>query len=75
MRNIERGSIKHLVILIFAIAIFGIILYPLFDLILCKFITNSQFIYSAHKYIIQPMLFSAILGTTLWVADKKKEEK
>ena len=36
MRNIERGSIKHLVILIFAIAIFGIILYPLFDLILCQ---------------------------------------
>ena len=75
MKNIERGSIKHLVILIVAIAIFGIILYPLFDLILCKFITNSEFVYSFHKYIIQPILFSGILGTTLWVVDKKQEEK
>lgn len=33
MKNIERGSIKHLILLIVAIAVFGIILYPIFDLI------------------------------------------
>ena len=32
MKNIERGSIKHLVILIITIAAFGMILYPIFDL-------------------------------------------
>lgn len=75
MKNVEKGNIKHLVVLIYDIAIFEIIIYPLFDLVLCKFITNSEFIYSTHKYIIQPMLFSGILGATLCIIDKKKEEK
>ena len=36
MRNIEKNSIKHLAIQIIAIALIGIILYPIFDLIICK---------------------------------------
>ena len=33
MKNIERESIKHLIVLIIAIAIFGMILYQIFDLL------------------------------------------
>jgi len=73
MKNIENGSIKHLVVLIVAIAIFGMILKPLFDLVLCKFITHSEFLYSTHQYIVQPILFSCILGTTFWAVDKKQK--
>jgi len=73
MKPIERGSIKHLVVLIIAIAICGMVLYPIFDIILCKFITNSEFVYSFHSYIIQPIIFSVILGTTLWAIEKRQK--
>ena len=71
MKNVEKGSIQYLIILILAIAVFGMILYPIFDLIYCKFITNSEFAYNFHKYIIQPISFAAISGTVFWVVDKK----
>ena len=74
MKNIERGSIKYLVILIIAVAVCGVILYPLFDLILCKFITHSDFIYSIHSHIIQPILFALIFGTTFWAFYKNRKD-
>ena len=73
MKNIERGSIKHLIVLIITIAIMGMILYPIFDLIYCKLITNSEFIYSFHKYIIQSISLACISGTVFWVIDKKNK--
>ena len=71
MKNIERGTIKYLVVLIITVVLFGLILYPLFDLVLCKFITNSEFTYSVHSYVIQPILFGSIFGITFWLVDKK----
>lgn len=73
MKNIERGSIKHLILLIIAIAVFGMILYPIFDLVYYKFITNSEFVYTFHKYIIQPILFACISGTVFWIVEKKSK--
>lgn len=75
MKNIERGSIKHLILLIIAIAVFGIILYPIFDLIYYKFITNTEFVYNFHKYIIQPILFACISGTVFGAVEKNKKDK
>ena len=75
MKNIERGSIKHLILLIIAIAVFGMILYPIFDLVYYRFITNSEFVYTFHKYIIQPILFACISGTVFWIVDKKQKDK
>lgn len=69
----KKDNIKYSVIWIFSIAIFGMILYPLFDLIICKFITNSRFIYSVNEHIIKPIFFGIILGLVLWVVDRKKE--
>ena len=69
----KKDNIKYLVIWIFSIAIFGMILYPLFDLIICKFITNSRFIYSVNEHIIKPIFFGIILGLVLWLVDRKKE--
>lgn len=71
MKNIERKTKKYLVILIIATALCGMVLYPLFDLVLCKFITNSKFIYSVHSHVIQPILFGCIFGTTFWLVNKK----
>ena len=72
MKNIERKTIKYLVVLIIVVSLCGIILYPLFDLILCKFITNSKFIYSVHNHFVQPILFGCIFGTTFWFIDKRR---
>ena len=74
MNNIERGSILHLVILIIAIAVFGMILYPIFDLVYYKFIINSEFVYTFHKYIIQPILLACIFGTVFWNVEKKRKD-
>ena len=68
----EKGSIKHLIVLIVAISIFGMILYPLFDIIICKFITNSKFVYSVNEHIIKPFIFGIIMGIVFWVIDKKR---
>ena len=71
MKNIKRGTIKHLVVLIISVALCGIVLYPLFDLVLCKFITHSNFVYSIHSHLIQPILFGIVFGLTYWLVDKK----
>ena len=72
MKNIERGTIKYLVVLIISVAVFGMILYPLFDLIYYKVITNSEFVYSFNKHIIQPIIFAVVFGVTFWTIDKRK---
>lgn len=71
LKKIEKNSIKYLIFLIVALALCGMILYPIFDLILCKFITNSEFIYSVHSYIIQPILFACVFGTVFWFVTKR----
>ena len=73
MKKIERGTIKYLIILIIAVAVCGFILYPLFDLILCKFITKSIFKYSVVDHVIQPIIFAFIFGVTFWSIDKKRK--
>ena len=75
MGSIKKGSIIYLLILIATIAIFGIILYPIFDFILCKFITYSEFTYSVHNHIIQPVLFAVIFGFISWIIEKNTKEK
>lgn len=69
----ERGSIKYLIILILAISLFGLILYPLFDFIYDNFITNDKFIYSIENHILKPFFVGVTLGITLWIIDKRKK--
>ena len=74
IKNIERGTIKYLVVLIIAVAVCGMILYPLFDFAYYKLITNSEFVYSIYNHIIQPIIFSCVFGTTFWLVDKKRSK-
>lgn len=68
----EKGSKKHLIVLIIAIALFGIILFPLFDFLLCTFITHSKFVYSIHEHITEPVMFAVVIGIVFWLTDKRK---
>lgn len=47
----------------------GIILYPVFDVILCKFITHNEFVYSFHEHIIQPVLFGIIMTLFIYMSE------
>ena len=73
MKNVKRGSVKYLLLLIVAIIICGIILYPLFDLLYYKVIINSDFYYDIYRYIINPIIYGTILGIVLWFLDCKKK--
>ena len=74
MKEIERGSIKHLCLLIVTISLFGMVLYPFFDIIYYNVIIKDQFSYSFNSYVIQPIIFGFILGVVLWIVDKKKNK-
>ena len=66
----EKDSISYLIILIISTALTGMILYPLLDFIICKFIINTPFIYSVYSYIMKPTIFACVFGTTFWMIDR-----
>ena len=73
MNNIEKDSVKYLIVLIIAVALCGMLLYPIFDLVYFKLITKTEFAYSVNSYIIQPILFGCIFGTTFWLINKQEK--
>ena len=73
MKSIEKGSIKYLVLLIISVSLFSLVLYPLLDLLFCKFITNSTFKYSVIDHIVEPIIFSIIFSLTVFILDRKKK--
>ena len=73
MKNLERGTIKYLIVLVIVVSIAGMITYPVLDLIYNKFITNDKFVYSVFSYIVQPIIFGVVFGITFWVVDKKRK--
>ena len=72
MGQIEKGSIKNLFVQIVAFAVMGIILYPLFDLVVCNFFTHTEFVYSVSSHIVEPILFGVVMGLVFWLLDKRK---
>ncbi len=74
MSKVKKGSIKHLILQILSIAIAGMILWPLFDLIVCKIFTHTEFVYSVPEHVVEPITFGCILGIVFWVLDKKSKK-
>lgn len=66
MKKIKENRWLYTLCFAIATSIMGIILYPLFDYLLCKYITNSQFVYSAYQYIVQPILFGFIVSFVIY---------
>lgn len=75
MKKIETTSTKYLIIQILAIAIMGIIIWPLFDLLICNIFTHTVFTYSVTDHLIEPIIFGCILGVVLWVSERKISSK
>lgn len=70
MNFVEKGSVKHLIILVFFMSLFGVIIYPLLDLFICKFITKVEFVYNTTDHIIEPLGYGLGIAITLWVVQK-----
>lgn len=73
MKNIERGSIKYLIVLISLTTISSLILFPLFDL-LSDLLVKEDFTYSLLKHVISPIIFAVTYGITFWALDKRKNK-
>lgn len=70
MKMIDKGSTKHLILLIIITAIIAMIIYPLLDYFYYKLIVNREFVYTVHNYIVEPIVFACIFGTTCWILSK-----
>ena len=44
------------------VGIFGFIIYPLLDYLICNFITHTNFLYTIQDYIIRPLEFGMIFS-------------
>lgn len=70
--KIKKGSIQYLILLIVAISVCGIIIYPIIDIFICLFIQHTKFIYTFKFYVIQPIIGGIISGLIIWVIDRRK---
>ena len=70
MNNIDKGSVKYLIISIIAISIAGIILYPVLDFLYTKYITRSAFNYSITQHVVAPIVIGTIIEVCLWLFGK-----
>ena len=71
----EENSDKKVIIYGAAITIAGLILYPIYDLIWCKFITNSKFIYTMKDHVIQPITIGIIMTVILYAITYSTKKK
>ncbi len=70
--KIRRGSLPHYIFLVLFCILFLLILYPVFDLILCKAIYHTKFIYTAKEYILKPIIHGLCIGSGLFFIDLSK---
>lgn len=73
MKKIKNKSIRQLILLIVFLSLFGMILYPIFDLIYYKLIAHSAFVYSIKDHIVEPILYGVILGLVSWTVNRKQK--
>ena len=59
----------------FITSILGFITYPLLDLFVCKFMTNSTFKYEISDHIIKPLIFGFVFALVYSYGMVKKKGK
>ena len=72
MKKVESTSVQYLILQIVAISVAGMILWPLLDLFWCAVISHTEFIYSVPDHIVDPIIFGFMMGTIIWVLEKRK---
>ena len=72
-KKMEENKWLYILVYSVAIAVMGIILYPLMDLIFAK-INGNTFIYSAEQHIARPIIFGCIMGVILYFTSHKNNK-
>ena len=72
MINIDKNSPKYLALLIVIYIVMGLILYPILDILYCKFITRSVFTYSVVEDVIKPVVIGLVMALVTWFFERKK---
>ena len=75
MKKVEKGSKTELFSQMIATVIAGLVIWPLFDFILCVVFTHSDFKYSIIDHVVEPIIFGVVVGFAFWYTDKKKTGK
>ena len=72
MKKLKENRALCLIVNGLATGLAGIIIWPLLDLILCKLITRTDFVYSVHEHIIQPIIFGFIISIIIDLTFRRK---
>lgn len=65
----EPGTFKLYLVQFLAVFIAAIILWPIFDIIYNAVFTHTAFVYTAHQYILQPLIFAIIFTIISYLID------
>ena len=71
MNNIDKSSIKYLIILLCIYVVIGLILYPILDFIYYRLVTKSEFVYSVEADVIKPTIVCSIMALCSWIFERK----
>ena len=70
--KINSSTAWYAIVLGIAVAICGFIIFPLFDFIWCKVITDTEFVYLASEHIYKPLSFGVLMGLVSLPLHKNK---
>ena len=74
MKKIEENVWLYILAYGVTVSIMGIILYPLFDMVWCKFLTRSDFKYNVYDHIISPIIFGVTFAVICGIYKFKKKK-
>lgn len=62
MEKLKKNKLLYIIVFGLIVGVVGMIIYPIFDLIICKFFTNTKFVWSVYNYIINPLEFGMVFS-------------
>ena len=75
MKKLSENKFLYFIVMFITTSIVAMIIWPLFDFLVSKFITNSQFTYTIFDHIVKPTIFGAIFAAIDTIIISKKSEK
>lgn len=75
MKKIDENIILYILVQFIVMTVAAMIIWPLFDILYDKVITNSTFHYSVTNHIIRPIIFGAIIAVIQGILKKRNDKK
>lgn len=74
MEKLKKNKVLYIIVFGLIVGVVGMIIYPILDIVICKFITHTKFVWSVYNHIIKPLNFGmvfSIIYCLLFVFRKK----